>query len=185
MPPAAVSARSRSGRRAGSRRRPPGHRSAARHWSGLLRCRYSCSTRRRACGCARASCARRLPVAERRVELLEADQRVADDRQARCLTASKRAALSEMKCASRGERRPGAGGEVLQPRADGEDHVGLGGQLVGRVDAPMMPIGPTFSGWSWSSTVRPAMVSATGMPCFSAKSASSPRRANSARRRRR
>ena len=30
------------------------------------------------------------------------------------------------------EDRPRAGGEVLQPRADGEHHVGLGGERVGR-----------------------------------------------------
>ena len=44
------------------------------------------------------------------------------------------------------ERRPRAGGEILQPRADGEDHVGLAASALAEVE-PMMPIGPACAGW--------------------------------------
>ena len=34
---------------------------------------------------------------------------------------------------------------------------------------PVTPIAPRLSGWSWGSAPLPACVSATGMPCASAK----------------
>ena len=52
---------------------------------------------------------------------------------ARCLPASKGWALSPTIVTPLGlEQRPGAGGEILQPRADGEHHIGLLGEQVRR-----------------------------------------------------
>ena len=57
------------------------------------------------------------------------------------------------------EQRPGAGGEILQPRADGEHHVGLLGQPRWRPTVPVTPTAPMLSGWSSGSDDLPACVS--------------------------
>ncbi len=82
------------------------------------------------------------------------------------------------------EHGPGAGGEVLQPRADRQHHVGLGGERVGR-GAPITPSGPALHRMLvHAARARPAMVSTTGMRWRRGEGGELGRRpANSARRR--
>ena len=106
---------------------------------------------------------------------------------ARCLPASKTCVLSPMiVLPSVLEQRPRAGGEILQPRADRQHHVGLFGEQVGgrrAGDADRSPC--SADGRAAGATCRPGFRT-TGMPCASANFASvGGRLRNRARRRRR
>ena len=101
-----------------------------------------CSGRRRASHSALALAAvvapgaRRLPVAERGVERRERRPRVGDQRQRAMLGGVERLHVEADETAGGVlEQRPGAGGEIGEAGADGEDHVGLRGERVGRAGA--------------------------------------------------
>ncbi len=117
-------------------RRPPGRRSACRVSRGggdlvdvgVVALRLAGGTLdpvlgRRPAG-EQAASARQAPRGRRR--------RPAHDE---CLMASKPAALMPTNLASARNAGPRAGGEVLQPRADGDDDVGVGGEGVRRLAA--------------------------------------------------
>ena len=88
----------------------------------------------------------------------------------RCLTASKRAALRPM-------MRVSSPNTVHEAVTKSWSRVPMASTTSASLASalaevePLMPIGPTFIGWSWTSAVRPLMVSATGTLCFSAKAA--------------
>ena len=68
-------------------------------------------------------------------QLLQARLGVADDRQGLVLSGVEAGGVQADEAGVVGEQRPGAGGEVLQARADRQHHVGLGREMVGRVGA--------------------------------------------------
>ena len=84
--------------------------------------------------CLRALHARRirLPVAKRRVELGERFAGVADHRHGAVLARIPAGGVDRDESRIAREGGPRAGGEVLQPRSDGEDYVGVLGERVGR-----------------------------------------------------
>ena len=72
------------------------------------------------------------PVAERGVEFRYGLAGVSNDGNGAVLHRVEPSGVDRDELRFRAERRPRAGGEILQPRADGEDHVGVGGERVGR-----------------------------------------------------
>ena len=120
-------------RRCAGPRRSPARRRAARRWSArsprAAACRQSarCVVSSPRCQSAGAS-SRRAPT-DSSSRPTRASQTSGS---ARCLAASKGWMLRPtMRRSGIVEQRPRAGGEILQPRADGEDDVGLLGQRVG------------------------------------------------------
>ena len=75
---------------------------------------------------------RRRPAAERRAQRLETLEGIGDERQAAVLGGVEaRGVEADDAQILVAEDRPRAGGEVLQPRADGQHDIGARGQLVG------------------------------------------------------
>ena len=120
-PPAAQTTTSLVCAGAHAARRAPGRRSAPARWSARCSGRRSPPIRALALRGRVAPGARRLPGAERRVERGERRPRVADQRQRAMLGRVERLHVDADE-APVGvlEQRPGAGGEVGEPRADAE-----------------------------------------------------------------
>ena len=122
--------------------------------------------------CPRAPGGRRRQPAERCRQLGKAGLGVADDRERPVLGGIEAGGVQRDELDVRvGEHGPGAGGEVLQPRADREHDVGIGGERIGRGAADHAERAGIVR-VVVRQAARPAMVSTTGTRCVSAKLAS-------------
>ena len=172
-------------RRRGSPRRPPARSSAHWCWSAWSPCRPCRSSRHIPWRARRIQALLRPPVAERGAELDDRLARIADDGERPVLGGVEAAGIDGDDARLRREHRPRAGGEILQPRADRDDHVRVAGQRIGRGRRRSRRSGRHCCGCSCTSDARPAIVSATGRRASRRSRSAPPRPANSARRRRR